>query len=101
MTRRARRVWLPMEGNSNITLSYHSLASHRRAVKQGLASSVLDRCLFKPGQTRTHTMQKLDFREKLIQTGKRENTDALLKRIKVGLLALSPRAQESTTRRDL
>jgi hypothetical protein len=30
------------------------------------------------------TVQKLDFREKLIQSGKKENTDALLKRLKVG-----------------
>lgn len=28
-------------------------------------------------------MVKLDFPEKLIQTGKKENTDALLKRLKV------------------
>ena len=30
-------------------------------------------------------MQKLDFPEKLIQTGKRETTDALLKRLKVSI----------------
>ena len=34
--------------------------------------------------SQTQTMQKLDFTEKLIPPGKRENTDALLKRLKVG-----------------
>jgi hypothetical protein len=31
---------------------------------------------------------KLDFGEKLIQSGKKENTEAVLKRIKVGLIGV-------------
>lgn len=32
----------------------------------------------------TRAVQKLEFAEKLVQTGKKENSDALLKRLKVG-----------------
>lgn len=34
--------------------------------------------------TRSSHTQKLEFAEKLVQTGKKENSDALLKRLKVG-----------------
>ncbi|RSH92189.1 hypothetical protein EHS25_008604 [Saitozyma podzolica] len=49
------------------------------------------------------TVQKLDFREKLIQSGKKENTDALLKRLKTlhGKLRLLDQDQEGTDIRSL
>jgi hypothetical protein len=46
------------------------------------------------------TVQKLDFREKLIQSGKKENTDALLKRLKVGLNSGKPSEAKRSWQRD-
>ena len=43
-----------------------------------------------PSQRLSQTAQKLDFGEKLLQTGKKENSDALLRRLKVSVAASSP-----------